>query len=221
MRNADIIVVLSSSFLPSFHAKRPVRKQSAEQRVRFPARIAPSLPSALLPHASRDSQTLPPTTIPGMSSIGPTRRLAPMREDHRIDNLATIDTAPSFELESARIVSKIHEAIWHHQSLTTLAIHGIPSIFTSSRTGPSDKIVCPLTRSPLDVHVLPRSVSRPSRPPSFHRPVPAHRRQDSPACVWFWYPIEEHTAPRLCLRGGILSKTRTLLPPLFHSVHSS
>jgi hypothetical protein len=34
-----------------------------------------------------------------------------MREDHRIDDLATIDTAPSFELESARIVSKIHEAI--------------------------------------------------------------------------------------------------------------
>lgn len=77
-------------------------------------------------NASHGGQALPPTTIPCMSSIGPTRRLDPMREDHRVDDLATIHTAPPFERETARIVSKIHEAIWDHHSLTTLASHGSP-----------------------------------------------------------------------------------------------
>lgn len=85
-----------------------------------------ALPSACLSDASRKGHTFPPETIPGMSAIGPARRLAPMREENRIDNLATIETSLSLELEAARIVSKINEAVCNHHPLTTLATHSSP-----------------------------------------------------------------------------------------------
>ena len=85
-----------------------------------------SRPSVPLSDASHGSQAFPSTTIPGMPAIGPIRRLAPMREDHRIDDLAAIDTAPSFEPSTTCVVPKVNEGIPYHVPSATLTAHHHP-----------------------------------------------------------------------------------------------
>jgi len=46
-----------------------------------------------------------------------------MRENHRIDHFAAIETTPPFKIEAARIVSEIKKRISNHQSATTLTTH--------------------------------------------------------------------------------------------------